>query len=206
MSTRTIGVNTMRVGTTKTSRKYLGGTLAGIGLFIVLIVLYSRFTPLPETAEQAQLPTMEELAALRDFTRIVARGDFVLAVTHSNGFSVDYTTATGEGFLRIDQRGDTLVIEGFGHRADQSDVLRIGMPVLTHLELESLQEVSVSGFNAELLEIDASSHERLRFEDNQFGTLSLEASGVRALELVGNSIGAREFVLHTNDTRISETD
>jgi hypothetical protein len=201
MSARTIGVNTMRVGTTKTSRKYLGGTLAGIGLFIVLIVLYSRFTPLPETAEQAQLPTMEELAALRDFTRIVARGDFVLAVTHSDGFSVDYTTATGEGFLRIEQRGDTLVIEGFGHRADQ-----IGMPVLTHLELESLQEVSVSGFNAELLEIDASIHERLRFESNQFGTLSLEASGVRELELVGNSIGAREFVLHSNDTRISETD
>lgn len=196
----------MNVKNMKASRKYLGGTLAGIGLFIVLIVLYSRFMPPPEESEEARLPAMEELAALRDFTRITARGDFVLAVAYSDAFSVDYSTVTGEGFLRVEQRGDTLVIEGFGHRADQNDLLRIGMPVLTHLELESLQAVSVSGFSADLLEIDASIHDRLRFEGNQLGTLSLTATSVRELELAGNTIGAREFVLQTNDTRISETD
>jgi hypothetical protein len=206
MSARTIGVNTMRVGTTKTSRKYLGGTLAGIGLFIVLIVLYSRFVPLPQAPAEARAPAPEELAALRDFSRIVARGDFVLAVEQADEFSVVYTEGDGYGFLRVEQFGDTLTIEGFGHAGNQSGVLSISMPLVTALELESLQEVSVSGFNVELLEIDASNHERLRFEDNQFGTLSLEASGVRELELVGNSIGAREFVLHTNDTRINETE
>lgn len=201
-----MNTSTMKVKSMKASRKYLVGTLAGFGLFIGLIVLYSRFTPLAEVSEQARLPTTEELAALRDFTRITARGDFVLAVAHSDTFSVDYTTVTGEGSLRIEQRGDTLIVEGFGHRADRNDVLRIGMPAVTNLELESLQAVSVTGFSADLLEIDASIHEQLRFEGNQFGTLSLTASSVRELELVGNNIGTREFVLQTNVTRISETD
>lgn len=198
--------NSVKPASMKPSKKYVGGTLAVIGVLIAMMVLYSRFAPLPETPADSRVPASEELAALRDFTRIVARGDFVLAVDYADEFSVVYTPGAGNGYLRVEQQGDTLTAEGFGHRGNLSGVLRISMPMVTALELELLQEVSVTGFSADLLEINASQHERLRLEANRLGTLSLDATGVRELELIGNTIGAREFLLRTNDTRISETD
>lgn len=194
----------MKASGMKQSEKYLRGSIVGICVFLFLNVVYSRMVPDTELAQQPRQPTAEALAALRDFSRIDAAGDFVLEIRQQDTFSVEYTP--GNGVLRADVDNGTLELEGYGNGLDGKGVLRVGLPVLAQLQLEGPLRATVAGFTAAELPIVAALPTLLRLENNDVGTLRLDLRAVRVLELHGNRFGTREFTMQAGETRVVETE
>src|SRR5690606_13366596 len=139
----------------KTSRRLLLGTFLVLLATPVVIIAYSRINGGSiDERQPPERPQAAELAALRDFDAIVARGDFALEVSAADNYSVEYSPLPqGRGFFRANVENGVLTLEGFGNRNDfVAATVRVTMPELTRVETGSLASLTISNFASENLE------------------------------------------------------
>ncbi len=101
----------------KTSRRFLLGTLLVLMAVPVGLVAYSRVNGLGTVEQTEPRRTSDaELAALRDYTSVLVRGDFVLEIERSSDYRLSYEPVVeGNDFFIFNARvtNATLVIEGY---------------------------------------------------------------------------------------------
>ena len=181
----------------KKSRKYLAVTALGIFASIVVTAIMSRiyvtdFVPyVPVRASAA------DLAQLANYTRIRVSGDFTLEVTQLQDYSIDFTPLSEtQGDLEARVENDTLIINGFGNRTENSRAsLRIGVPVLDTLEVAYLPEITVSNFNAPLMNIRLLAFSNFTMQNNMLGNLDLSAQGGGEINLRGNTFTTENLAI-----------
>lgn len=189
----------------KKSRLYLSGTVAGMGVLIVLFVVSSRFITVDRPEYVPERPDPAAMASLANFTSITAKGDFILELVRQDNFAVDYDPQTTYGALKVEVIDNELLLEGYGNRGtDVNSVVRIGMPVLEALEGVNLKTASITGFSADQLALTVTSVELVQLENNTLGTLSVLAAGVRHIDLLANDIGVRQLEIRSASTLVTE--
>lgn len=157
------------------------------------IVLFTTLSQTRRTEAVVSVPARtspEELAQLANYTRINVRGDFALELTQVQDYSIDYAPLSDDsGELQASVENDTLIISGFGNRnGNDAAVVRIGVPVLDTLEIESLPEITISNFTAPLMNVRLLSYRTFTFQNNVLGNFNLEAKGEGTINLIRNTL------------------
>lgn len=169
----------------KKSKRLLLRTVAALYCMTGLYVGASRAFMEPVDSDPAapRRTAIEQLASLRDFTRIDMESDFSVEVTQRADYSIELIGAADDrGDLMARVEAGVLQLRGYGH-AD-GVLVRIGMPQLQQLTADFAPLISVSGFSGDALSIRTSTRparsERIEMRDNDIENLELRIVTTRS--------------------------
>ncbi len=177
--------------------RYLRNTVFGLygatALFVGLNRLYASTpaqTPqwlrstmtlgLTTHEEPEPVPAMqpEDLAALRNFSRIRVSGDFIVEIVGASTYKVSFTPAAGgKAEIHARQVEDLLSLRA----ADDDEeggkgVLRIEMPMLVRLSAQDVSELTLRGLQAEEVSVSLHNVARARLQQNKVAHWKLYSS------------------------------
>ena len=181
----------------KKNNKYLAATAIGVCAVIALFTMASRFDMTASIQDVPARTSPADLAQLANFTRINVDGDFDLEVSQLQDYSIEFqplSETQGELVARVED--DTLIVTGYANRSETAAaVVRIGVPVLDTLEVSSLPEITVSNFNAPLMNIQLKAFRSFTLENSVITTLNLSSEGRGEINLRGNTLTTQNLRL-----------
>jgi hypothetical protein len=168
----------------KNSKRLLVGTVGALYALMALYVGANRLWALDDAREPfaPQRTSAAELAALRDFDEIEIESDFSVEVVQQAEYSIEaFGMAADNGDLLARVENGVLLVRGYGN--PDGARLRITMPELVKFDTGFSQEVSISGFSGEALEIQVSTGQTVELLDNDIEALQIRTFDVPEVRL-----------------------
>lgn len=189
----------------KKSQRYIRNTFITLAVLLVAFIVANRVVEPPKDEAWPEGSSAEELATLRDFSVLRIAGDFDVTVEQGNEYSVSFVGLDQKrSFFKATQEGDTLIVEGYGHRLENSAAqLRITLPLLQMLHAESGNGVviDIRGITT-TAELNLESASTVRLINNT-GALQLNARAVQNIELDAQSAANTTMSISSAGTRIT---
>lgn len=189
----------------KKSQRFIRTTFITLVVLLVAFIVANRVVEPPRDTVQPSMTSAAELAAMRDFSVLRIGGDFDVTVEQGNNYSVSFVPIDKtRSFFKASQEGDTLVVEGYGHRSGTAAAqLLVTLPVLLEMETESGSDVviDIRGItSAAALNLDSANTVRLT---NNTGALQVNARAVQNIELDALSYANTTMSISSGGTRVT---
>ena len=195
----------------KQSQKTLLIALGTMAVLIILITAITRgkFTTLNGQTDYEPVD-LAVVSQLKDFNKIDMSGLWNAQINHSTDWSIQLLSENiEEQNIKIFVKDQTLYLKQKGinflnNSDDQS--ITIAMPLLTKLNIAGASKTTISGFNADNLDLSIAGAAELNGNSSQFTHLDIDAAGaveinfddVITTNVNVNAAGANDVVLNMN--------